>query len=53
MSGINTGRLGIICTPEDYARWQADPNFIQCLTRGESIGLTVRRSFISITIALP
>ncbi|KAF9482233.1 hypothetical protein BDN70DRAFT_801951 [Pholiota conissans] len=41
MDVINAGRLGIICTTEEYARSLVDPTAIQCLTRGESIGLTI------------
>ncbi len=42
-------KLGIICTLEEYARQRAsnpDPS-LHCLTRGQSIGLTVRHVLIS------
>ncbi|KAG7446599.1 uncharacterized protein BT62DRAFT_1005888 [Guyanagaster necrorhizus] len=34
---------GIICTPEEYSR-QASDTSLRCLTRGQSIGLTVRHA---------
>ncbi|KAF8971117.1 hypothetical protein BDZ97DRAFT_1651830 [Flammula alnicola] len=40
MDNTNAAPHGIICTPEEYNRSLSDTS-IRCLTRGESIGLTV------------
>ena len=39
-------KLGIICTPEEYARsLQPEDPLLHCLTRNETIGLIVSTSF--------
>ncbi|KAF8971116.1 hypothetical protein BDZ97DRAFT_2054852 [Flammula alnicola] len=40
MDNTNVAPHGIICTPEEYNRSLSDTS-IRCLTRGESIGLTI------------
>ncbi|PBK73567.1 hypothetical protein ARMSODRAFT_952659 [Armillaria solidipes] len=44
---------GIICTPEEYARQASDPS-LHCLTRGQSIGLTIvaESGFVSLFAVL-
>jgi hypothetical protein len=32
---------GIVCTPTEYALSRTDPGSLRCLTRNETIGLTV------------
>lgn len=33
--------VGIVCSPEDYIRSIDQPDALHCLTRGDTIGLTV------------
>ncbi|KAK0195075.1 hypothetical protein F5146DRAFT_1109451 [Armillaria mellea] len=49
----NSTYLGIICTPEEYARQASDPS-LHCLTRGQSIGLTIvaESGFVSLFAVL-
>ena len=42
MSSNDSVPPGIVCTPTEYALFQKDLHFIYCLTRNETIGLTVK-----------
>ena len=42
MSSNDSVPPGIVCTPTEYALSREDPHSLYCLTRNETIGLTVK-----------